>query len=521
MIPLFTSSQVREADSFASNTLKIPGIILMENASINIYRSIRDHFIDLDQINPIGILCGKGNNGGDGFAVARHFINNGFNVIIILAGLRSELKGDAKTNCDIVLNLIELKKSSNFIEYKNGKDLKKLSECSLIIDALLGTGTKGELREPYKSIIQKVNKLNSGKAAIDIPSGLNVDDGNGEIIFNSDLTVTLAELKRGLYFNKGYINSGRIKKGSIGIGSEYFDELKVEDYLIEPEDVYFSLPKREINAHKYSSGKVLVIAGSGKMPGAACFTANASTKIGAGSMFLAFPESVKSVAQEKLEVGVVYPYRDEMNEVLKVENLDELESRLKWAGVIAVGPGLGREEKTQAAVKSIIKKYSKKNLVIDADGIYALRNGKYKELDLSNSILTPHYKEYADLVGKSVEEVENNLFYLGKKFSFETGAYLVLKGAPTIIFTPKGESIINTAGNAGMAKFGTGDVLTGLIAGLLSQHGDRETAAVSGVYIHSLSADLLKNKFTELGYSANDLLNNIPVTLKFLENSFV
>lgn len=520
MIPLYQTNQVREADNYAIEELKIPSIVLMENASISIFNHIKYNFPDLSPINPIGILCGKGNNGGDGFAVGRHFINNGFTVYIILAGKVEELKGDAKTNCLILKNLISKTGNSTIIEYKNKSDLKKLKDCSLIIDALLGTGTKGEIKEPYKSIINEINNYNCHKAAVDNPSGLNLDNGTGETVFDTVLTVTLAENKRGLFFNEGYINSGKIVKGSIGIGEEYFNSLEVEDYLIEPEDAFFSLPKRKIDAHKYSSGKVLVVAGSGIMPGAACFTANAVTKIGAGSMFLAFPSLYKANVQEKLEVGIVAPYTG-VEEFLKADNINDLKSRLEWAEVIAIGPGLGRESETQHAVKNILNKYSKKKFVIDADAIYALRNNEFRKFNLKNSIITPHYGEFSELLGITTEELKNNILDYGKNFAKDTGAYLVLKGAPTIIFTPSGEALINTAGNAGMAKFGTGDVLTGLIAGLLAQHGNREEAVISGVYIHSLAADLLKNGYTDLGYTAQDLLNHVPFTLKFLENSFV
>ena len=521
MIPLYSAQQVREADSYAINELAIPSIVLMENASRSIFDEVIRHFGHLMENNIIGIICGKGNNGGDGFAVARHFINSGYDVRIISLGAEDELKGDALINYRIVSNLLSESDLAKPVVFESNKDLSNLEDCSLIVDAMLGTGTRGELGDPYKGIVERLNQLNAFRVAVDLPTGLDLDNSSGGVIFNADTTVTLSELKTGLFYGKGYVNSGNVFKGSIGMGDGYYNKLNVTEYLIEPEDAFFGLPSKELNAHKYSAGKVLVIAGSAKMPGASFFTANTVLKSGSGACLLAFPESMKTLAQQKLDAAIVLPYNDKGKGILSPDNISELEQKIQWADVIAVGPGLGREDVTIECVLEIVNKHKNKKFVIDADAVFALGNVDYKKINLKGKVLTPHHKEFAQLINADVKEVENNLIEYGKKFAVENECFLVLKGAPTIIFNPGGEVLINTTGNPGLAKFGSGDVLTGMISSFLAQSDEIEETIVSAVYLHSLAADLLMEEKTEFGYTASDLLEKIPYAIKFIISSFI
>ena len=520
MIPLYSAAQVREADKYAIKKLTVPGIALMENASRSIYLSMMEQIPDVDESFTFGILCGKGNNGGDGFALARHLVNEGYNVVVISFAAIKELKGDSKTNAAILANLLKDYPESDLIIYKNIKDINKLYEVDVIIDAILGTGAKGELKEPYKNVVEKINEIDAFRVAVDSPTGLDLDTANGKVIFNADFTITLGELKTGLYYGQGYVNAGEVSKGYIGIGPEYFEQLFVEDYLVEPEDAFVGIPMKALDSHKYSAGKVLTIAGSGSLPGAGCLTANSILTAGGGASILAFPGSIKSVAQIKLESAIVLAYNDEGKEYLVKSNINELKERLDWADVIAIGPGLGREEETGEAVRKIIKDCSAKKMVIDADAVYALR-GCYSDFDLSDKILTPHQKEFADLLGIKVDDLQKNMLTIGKDFAEETGAYLVLKGAPTIIFTPAREVLINSTGNPGMSTFGMGDVLTGVISAFVANGEDLEDSLISAVYIHSLSADLLYDEKTELGITAGDVMKNIPNAIRFIEDTFV
>ncbi len=519
MIPLYSTKEIREIDDYAIRELKIPGILLMENASLQIFN------LTLSKItfplNKVGFVCGKGNNGGDGFAAARHFYNNGYEVFVVYAGEENAFQGDCLTNFNIIKNISKVDKLVTLKKYKSTNDLKNLQSCDIIFDALLGSGATGDLKEPYTSIIKKLNGYDCYKVAIDIPTGLNANTGYTKEAFRADLSITLGELKKGLYVGNSPEFTGEIVKGNIGVSPKLYDKFELDSYLIEPEDAYVSLPKKGKTIHKYSAGKVLTIAGSGKYPGAAALTSQAVLRAGAGASILAFPSTIKNIIHPKLIEVVVQTYDDKGLEYIIEDNLSELEERIEWADVVAIGPGLGREDATIEAIIELIKSRTNNNMVIDADGLFAMGNNRYKELDLSGLVLTPHHGEFANILNIKLAELQKDLLFYGKNFAEENGCYLVLKGAPTIIYTPEGDALVNTVGNAGLAKFGTGDVLTGVIAGLLAQHYDIEQAVVAGVYLHSLTADILANDFTEYSYTAEDILLNLHRGFQFLRKSFV
>jgi ADP-dependent NAD(P)H-hydrate dehydratase / NAD(P)H-hydrate epimerase len=521
MIPLFSTNQVREIDDYAVNNLGMMGISLMENAAFQIFSNVNERTSHLPVREKVGIVCGKGNNGGDGFASARHFLNNGFNVVVLHISDENEMSPDCLANYKILSNMAKENENILIKKYGSEKDLRYIADSDIIIDALLGSGASGELKEPYKLIVDDLNKISAFKVAVDIPTGLNADTGFADTVFIADLTVTLGEYKKGLFFDEGYACSGAIVKGDIGLGFGFFDRFDTNEYLIEPEDVLDCLPKKKKNINKYSSGKVLTIAGSGLFPGAAMLTSKAELKTGAGASILCFPKSLRKLIFKKTSELVVNTYDDDGKGYLTKDNVKEFAKKIEWADVVAIGPGLGREADTQEAVLDIIKSRKAKRMVIDADAIFALNDNRYKNLNLKDFILTPHHGEFANLIGIEAEELKKDILLYGKKFVSDTGAYLVLKGAPTIIFTPGGEALINSTGNPGMAKFGSGDVLTGAIAGLLSQIKDTEKAVIAGVYLHSLAADLLLPNYTEFGYTAEDILNKLPGAIKFLRNSIM
>lgn len=519
MIPLYSNQQVREIDFYSINELGYPGSVLMENAAINSYRTITEHFDISNGI--IGIVCGKGNNGGDGFAIARHFANNGYFVKALLISSINEIKGDARLNFDILDNIS--KRNSNIVirNLNDIKDIKFLNDCDIIIDAILGSGSTGELNNHLKAVIDSLNSINSAKVAIDIPTGLNANTGFGDVVFNSDLTICLGELKPGLFFGAGYKFAGKVVKGDIGIDFEYYRRYNSKEYLVEPEDAVEGLPVRSKTAHKYSSGKVLVIAGSEKYPGAAYLCTNSSLISGAGATVLAVPDSIKSLVFPNLFESTMITYNQNNKGYLTVDALDTLNEKIEWADIVALGCGIGRDEETVEACGSIVKNFPNTSFVIDADAIYCIAQYGLEKLDLRNIIFTPHLAEFSYLCNVGIEELSKDLLLYGREFVSKTGSYLVLKGSPTIVFNPEGEVFINTCGNSGMAKFGTGDVLTGFIASLVAQSKNIEKSIISSVYLHSLSADLLLDEKTEFGLTARDILNNLPKTIKFLRDSIV
>lgn len=518
MIPLYNIAQIRNLDVFAIKRLQVPGIVLMENVAIGIYESITER---VDNIKSVGVVCGKGNNGGDGYAVARHFSNAGFDVKVISLGTETDLSEDCKTNFNILTKLSSQRKNLKIKFYKSTKDISWFKDCDIIVDAILGSGFTGELKGLYSSVINSLNKISAFKCAIDVPTGLNADTGFSGIVFNSDLTVTLGEFKKGLFIGSGYEFCGEVVLKEIGIGRDYFDDIIPDIYLIEPEDVFYSLPKRGKTVHKYSAGKVLSIAGSYKYPGAAVLTSQSALVAGAGASILAIPESSKKLIHKELLEVVVESYGNEKTKYFDVEALNTLQQKIKWADVVAIGPGLGREVETVKTVKNFLVKRNFKYAVIDADALFALDDRFLKKVNLKNCILTPHLGEFSQMIGVECKLIGKDILSYGKDFATKHECILVLKGAPTIIFNSNGEAFINTTGNSGMAKFGTGDVLTGIIAGLLSQNKNPEAAAIAGVYSHSLSADLLLSQKPISNYLASDIMNNYPYAIKFLEESIV
>lgn len=516
MIPLYSNSQIRSLDSFAITQLQTPGIILMENAALGISQTILSRF---PSIKSVGIICGKGNNGGDGFAVARHLSNNGLNVIVIYLSDPDSMSEDCRANFEICQNLSQRRNNLKLIQFLSIKQLKKLNNTQLIIDAILGSGFSGTLKEPISLIVNELNKIEALKVAIDVPTGLNADTGEGELIFKSDLTITLGEFKKGLFVGKGYEKSGEIILCEIGIGRDYFDRELANTFLFEPEDAYEFLPKRGKRINKYSAGKVLTISGSFQYPGAAVLTAGSALYSGAGASVLAIPQSVKKFVHKKITELVVQSYGNEESKFLEPDDYNSLESKIKWADVVAIGPGIGRSTDTVEFVLKFIKKKDFKAAVIDADAIFALKD-YFSKADLKRCILTPHWGEFSSLTNIPVEQIERNIFEIGSEFAKQYKTTLVLKGAPTITFSNGGDIVINSSGNNGLAKFGSGDVLTGMIAGFYSQSKNLREAALLSVYLHGLTADLLLQRKTEFGIVASELMKNIPSTINFIKRSF-
>ncbi len=516
MISLYNNDQIRESDIFAINELGIPGSILMENASLDCYRIICDNVSFKD--NSVVIVCGKGNNGGDGFAIARHFAVNGFKVNVLVIAALNELKGDSLLNYNILNNLSLYNNSIKIKFYNTSDDLTFIDNSSCIIDAILGSGSNGILTEPIKSVVEYLNTQKSNKVAVDIPTGLNVNTGYGEVVFNADLTISLAELKAGLFYGSGYQYCGKIIKGNIGLDKRHFEKYLPSEYLIEQKDAADGLPLRNKTIHKYSGGKVLVIAGSEKYPGAAYLCANSSLITGAGATTLAIPESIKSLVFPKLLESVVSAYSFNGLGFFTPEVLSQLDEVIQKSDVIAIGCGLGREEKTIAGIEKLLSDYKNKQIIFDADALYCISKIGLDKYDLSNKVFTPHLAEFSSLINKQLGEVKKDLLKHGREFVKKTNAYLVLKGAPTMIFYPNGKVFINSTGNNGMAKFGTGDVLTGVIASFIAQSGNVKKSLISAVYLHSFSADLLLKTKTEYGITAGDILKNLPNSIKVLRN---
>lgn len=525
MIPLYTSGQIREFDRKLINDTGIPSIVLMENAAKNIFEICAEEFSLDSTADVIGIVCGKGNNGGDGFAAARHFLNAGFKVIVIAVYPHTEYTPDCFTNYSILTKSKEISENLQLIHYSSMQDFNKLRGCSLIIEALLGSGAKSQPDEFLTAIIKRLNQFRSRKAAIDIPAGLIADRGyvyrdeisEEAIVFKSDLTISLAAFKRGLFFNDGYLFTGRNLPADIGI---YFreGEYPSEDFLVEPEDCFLSLPEKRTDIHKYTGGKLLIVAGSSAYPGAAVLAASAALKTGCGSVHLAVPESIYPQLAALLHNPEIVVHRipDKSKGHFTAASAQQIIELTKKYNAVLCGPGISVNTDTAALIKALIN--GKVPLVLDADALTIL--GEMGDFDVSaKAIVTPHPGEFGRLTGKSVAQLRENILDIGKEFSEGNNILTVYKDFRTIIFTPQGESLINPTGNPGLAKIGSGDVLAGLIAGYFAQHGSREKAAVAAVYLHGLSADILTKERTELAYSASELIASFHNAVNLVKGS--
>lgn len=522
MIPVVTSREMREFDRIAIKEIGIPGLILMENAGRGIVDAIGLKY-GCVCTKKFLIVCGKGNNGGDGFVVARHLYNMGAKVAVILLGSPKNLKGDAEINYKIISRIISQNKSDNYIvfdEYRGLKQLQTLENVDFIIDALFGTGFSGKLEKKFEEVIYWINSINIPKISIDVPSGVNADNGAVEsVAVKSDLTVTMGLKKTGLLIGNSvnYIND--LKVADISLPKFFYENFYFQTFEVESSDVAQSLPKRSKTVHKYNVGKVLVIAGSPGYTGAAALASNSALKTGAGAVVLATTESAYPILAKKLTEVMVHPLSSIGLGKVSDESYQKLKKFIEWADILIIGCGISLKAEAAELVYKILRE-ADKPIVLDADALTIVSENIsiLKKRKSKNIILTPHIGEFARLTKLTSPEIELDKINIARSFSKEHRLTLVLKGAPTLTISSKGESFINSTGNPGMATAGSGDVLAGIIGGLWAQGMTEVEAAYSGVFIHGLAGDFAKEKLGERSVLALDIQKNIPVALKTFES---
>ncbi len=500
---------MRECDRQAIRKLKIPGLILMENAGRGVADAMAEHLGSLAGRSVL-VLCGKGNNGGDGFVVSRHLLAKGASVTTGVLG--DNVKGDAHKN--LVL-LQALGKSGipglNLVKIRSAATLRKLGNFDIIVDALFGTGFKGPVRGFSRKVIDWVNSSGSKVVAVDIPSGVNSDDGTVEnVAVKADLTVTMGFRKIGLTVGQGRALSGITEVIDIGIPDEL--GLGIPTHLVIRDDVKKILPHRQFNAHKHSVGRIIVIAGSRGLTGAAAMAAGSAMRVGAGAVILKTPASVYPILARKLTEVMVEPMPETPYGTIAEEAFSSL--NLEWADVIVVGPGLSRNPDTARLIRRILS--APRPLVVDADALSSVSDAVGKKFD---AIITPHTGELSRMTGITSREIDKNRVDIARRVAKRLGITVVLKGAPTVVASERGEVFINSTGNPGMATAGAGDVLAGCIAGLWAQHTGRTEAAYGGVFVHGLAGDIGRDKYGEKGLLATDIEKLLPQALSLCENS--
>ncbi|UCF63083.1 MAG: NAD(P)H-hydrate dehydratase [bacterium] len=506
MIKIVTSQEMRQMDRYTIETLGIPGVVLMENAGRGVYLVIEKLIEQVD--DPcVYLFCGKGNNGGDGFVIARYLWEKGVEVHVFVAGDARDLKGDAKINFDVIRNL---KLPIKFLKQK--ADLKKISSHKphLIVDALLGTGITGAVHGFMMEVISFINRMDCAVVAVDVPSGLNSDLPAIESeTIQADITVTMALPKICHVFYPAKENVGDLYIADIGIPPEVKSSPDVRIQMIEKSDIF--LPHRPENAHKYSCGKVAVLAGSAGYSGAATLTSEAAMRMGAGLVMLGIPEDLNPILEMKLTEVITRPYAGSQLNNAQDPVIQEL---LNWCDVLAIGPGLGRSSATLQAVIQILQKI-RKPVVIDADALFALSH--YPETlkkPRPNWVLTPHHGEFLRLLENTVKtKFEQQFVSLSGQYAQDHGLNLLLKGAPSLVAAPDGQIYVNPTGNSGLASGGTGDVLTGFVAALLAQGMEPGAAAITANYIHGKCADDLVMEGSEYSLLASDLFLSLDRVL--------
>ncbi|MCP4396289.1 MAG: NAD(P)H-hydrate dehydratase [bacterium] len=506
-----TAAEIRELDRRAIEDVGIPGAVLMENAGTRVLRVMQERYPDLKN-RRILIACGKGNNGGDGLVLARHLFNRGVEVRVTLLADRHQLVGDAGLNFVIAtkmdIPIVEITSNEQLPAFRN-----LLPQADILVDAILGTGLSDAVKGLYKHVIESMNKAEKPIIAVDIPSGLSADSGMvpGSCI-RADLTVTFAVPKRGVLLYPAADYVGELEVVDIGIPKNLVDTSGIKVHVLEAIKVKQSLRKRPPNTHKGTYGHVLVIAGSPGKAGAALMAGRSALRTGSGLVTLAIPETLR-VPLEIPTLEVMTAALPETGKgTVSLDAYDEIMRLAEDKRVLALGPGLSTHPSTVELVYRLIRNVEIP-MVIDADGINAI--ALYPEILLEAKapiVLTPHPGEMARLVPNV--QIQNNRVPVAQETAQKYKIYLALKGVRTLIASPSGNVFINPTGNPGMATAGTGDVLTGIIAGLISQNIIPVEAAKTGVFLHGLAGDIVEEDKGDYGTIAGDILESIPYAIK-------
>lgn len=518
-----TAAEMRQIDQHTIEGIGIPGIVLMETAGSAIVRAIQQHYPTCKRI---GILVGKGNNGGDGIVIARQLAHIGYNVHLFLVSPSDSFTGEASVNLQIAKNLklrIEEILTDTPLQTEESVPLNHIIRCELLVDAIFGTGLRGEVREPSATLINAINNLPIPILSVDLPSGLDADTGNplGTCV-RADRTVTIGLPKRGLLIHPGAEFAGKLEVVDIGFPEQIVETQNIKVHWTTAAETSEWVPSRPSASHKGTYGRVFVIAGSTGMTGAAALASKAALRAGAGLVTLATPKHLNPILEGLLPEVMTLPLPETDAGSLAVSAISTiLEFAEKTKSTLAIGPGLSQNPETVELVHQLVRENQEQGLglrmVIDADGLNALAQAtELISLLGKDGVLTPHPGEMARLTDTSVPILEADRISTAQQFANEHGVTLVFKGAPTVTGTPNGNVWINSTGNPGMATGGMGDVLTGVIAGLMAQGVSSERAGVLGVYVHGLAGDIVSERLGVHGLIASDVLEAVPEAIASL-----
>ena len=519
MIKLVDSNGAKKLDEDAQK-LGMSGMILMERAALSTAEFIKERLLISEKNKKVIAICGSGNNGGDGIACARILHEWGFNAEVFVVGKEEKFTGQTRSQVDLAVNSeVELKivEPSELITDRD--DFKDV----IVIDAIFGVGFKGRLEGDLEKLARYLNMFNSIKVAIDIPSGVNGSNGKVEsTAIKCDYTITFGVNKTGIAVYPGKDYAGEVIVADIGFPKKALDMVSCNTFTFDDTDIGYFLPKREEYSNKGDFGKILVIAGSEEMCGASYLSALAAYRTGAGLIRIFTPEANRTSLQTLISEAILTTYNDSSE--MDIETVTEetlCKAVTEWADVVVIGPGLGISKRSKSIVRKVID-ISEVTTIIDADGLRLFREvieeRENRQLDLKKDlrkgfVLTPHIKELSDLLYLSKEEVKDDIIGIAEELKYCKGK-VVIKEARTVV-AGEGRCYINNSGNSAMAKAGSGDVLTGIIAALMVGDKLRPFIMVAlGVYIHGLAGDILKEKKGSYGILARELADEAAEVIK-------
>ncbi len=483
---ILTREEMREAEQCTIQEHFVSSLILMERAALSVCDVLYSEKILLDR--PL-IVCGTGNNGGDGLAIARILYERGSRPIVVMTG-----------NCEHSGTEVQCqKKSLESYGIEIHDKIPKLT-YTVVIDALLGIGLSRELTGVYYDTVSQMNAISAVKVAVDIPSGIDANTGAiMGISFHADMTVTFAYAKPGLYLYPGTNRCGRIIVKDIGIMDEIARQPFIRMYTKEDR----ILPKRQQPSHKGTYGKVLLFAGSSDMCGAVLLSAEAVMRTGAGMVKIVTAECNRDLILKRIPEAMLLLYRDDFLET--EEDQGQLDEALRWADVIGAGPGISQRPVAERILEYLIR-HSEKPLILDADALNLISNNVPDIRWDRDVVVTPHIKEMERLSGIPSKQLQSDPIRYAREYAKKHSVICVLKDARTVIAAPDGDVFLNVNGNPGMATAGAGDVLTGMICALTAQGMPAFRAAASGVYLHAASGDDIAVRTGEYSMIASDLI---------------
>ena len=501
----------RQMDKEAMETYGLDTLVLMENAGLRSADYAADLLCDQPKDVRISVVAGKGNNGGDGFVMARHLFNKGFEVEIFCLGQPDTFSPAAKANWNVA-NAMGIKMT--YLDQVRDLTLfrVKLMASRLIVDAIFGSGFKGEIFGLAKDVIDTINGVEGTVLALDIPSGIDADTGEvGKTFIKANYTVTFALPKCGNILAPGGEYNGKLKVVDISFPAALMDERDNDDIVIDEAWALSKMKPRKADSHKGIYGHVLVAGGSANMTGSLILAGKGALKTGAGLVTYMMPWSLHDVVRcQNLEALTCRLPENEDGSL----GIAAAEPILQQTGnkILVFGMGLSRTDETIALTKRLLDDVNCP-LVLDADALLALGDLDGRKKTNQPLVLTPHPGEMSRILGWSIREVQENRVKAAKLAAEKFSAVVVLKGSRTIIAAPNGKIMVNLTGNAGMATGGMGDVLSGMIGALLGQGLDALTAAGLGVYFHGLAGDFAARDKSEMGLNAGDIIDYLPLVL--------